>query len=55
MINDLAAPVKTLLGAYGTHTIVNDNRLVNILCYYHFPNDTYSDKYIYMLMAKKPN
>jgi hypothetical protein len=39
MINDLAAPVKTLLGAYGTQTIVNDNRLLNLLKYY-FPNDT---------------
>jgi hypothetical protein len=39
MINDLAAPVKTLLGAYGTQTIVNDNRLLNLMKY-HFPNDT---------------
>ena len=39
MINDLAAPVKTLLGAYGTQTIVNDNRLLNLMKY-HFPKDT---------------
>ncbi|MEJ0103009.1 MAG: hypothetical protein WDO19_10815 [Bacteroidota bacterium] len=26
-VNDLAAPVKTLLGAYGTQTSVNDFRL----------------------------
>jgi len=39
MINDLAAPVKTLLGAYGTQTIVNDNRLMNLMKY-HFPRDT---------------
>ena len=39
MINDLAAPVKTLLGAYGTQTTVNDNRLLNLMKY-HFPNDT---------------
>jgi len=39
MTNDLAAPVKTLLGAYGTQTIVNDNRLLNLMRY-HFPDDT---------------
>ena len=39
MINDLAAPVKTLLGAYGTQTAVNDNRLLNLMKY-NFPNDT---------------
>jgi len=39
MINDLAAPVKTLLGAYGTQTTVNDNRLMNLMKY-NFPNDT---------------
>jgi hypothetical protein len=31
LINDLAAPVKTLIGAYGTQTIVNDLRLWNQL------------------------
>ena len=31
LINDLAAPVKTLVGAYGTQTIVNDLRLWNQL------------------------
>ncbi|MBK8609963.1 MAG: hypothetical protein IPL84_08445 [Chitinophagaceae bacterium] len=31
LINDLAAPVKTLIGAYGTQTIVNDRRLWNQL------------------------
>lgn len=39
IINDLAAPVKTLLGAYGTQTIVNDNRLLNLMKF-HFPKDT---------------
>jgi hypothetical protein len=39
LINDLAAPAKTLLGAYGTQTTVNDNRLRNLMKY-HFPNDT---------------
>jgi hypothetical protein len=39
MINDLAAPVKTLLGAYGTQTTVNDNRLMNLMKY-NFPSDT---------------
>ena len=39
MINDLAAPIKTLLGAYGTQTTVNDNRMLNLMKY-HFPNDT---------------
>jgi len=31
LINDLAAPVKTLVGAYGTQTIINDKRLSNFL------------------------
>jgi hypothetical protein len=31
LINDLAAPVKTLVGAYGTQTVVNDQRLGNQL------------------------
>jgi hypothetical protein len=31
LVNDLAAPVKTLIGAYGTQTIVNDQRLWNQL------------------------
>lgn len=31
LVNDLAAPVKTLVGAYGTQTIVNDQRLFNQL------------------------
>jgi len=39
MINDLAAPAKTLLGAYGTQTTVNDYRLMNLMKY-NFPNDT---------------
>ena len=39
MINDLAAPIKTLLGAYGTQTTVNDNRLMNLMKM-NFPNDT---------------
>jgi len=39
MVNDLAAPVKTLLGAYGTQTTINDYRLMNLMKY-NFPNDT---------------
>ena len=31
LVNDLAAPVKTLIGAYGTQTVVNDKRLWNQL------------------------
>jgi predicted acylesterase/phospholipase RssA len=31
LVNDLAAPVKTLVGAYGTQTIVNDERLRNMM------------------------
>jgi hypothetical protein len=31
LVNDLASPVKTLIGAYGTQTIVNDQRLFNQL------------------------
>ena len=31
LINDLAAPVKTLVGAYGTQTIINDTRLGNFM------------------------
>ncbi len=37
LVNDLAAPVKTLIGAYGTQTIVNDERLWNLM------NNTYGD------------
>jgi len=31
LVNDLAAPVKTLVGAYGTQTVVNDERLWNLM------------------------
>ena len=31
LVNDLAAPVKTLIGAYGTQTIINDERLKNFM------------------------
>ncbi len=31
LVNDLATPVKTLIGAYGTQTLVNDHRLLNQL------------------------
>lgn len=37
LINDLAAPVKTLYGAYGTQTVVNDLRLKK------FMQDWYND------------
>ena len=37
LVNDLAAPVKTLYGAYGTQTVVNDLRLKK------FMQDWYSD------------
>lgn len=39
LINDLAAPVKTLLGAYGTQTTVNDIRLINLMKY-NFQTDS---------------
>jgi hypothetical protein len=39
LINDLVAPIKTLMGSYGTQTAVNDNRLMNLLNF-HFPGDT---------------
>jgi predicted acylesterase/phospholipase RssA len=41
LMNDLAAPFKTLLGAYGTQTSVNDLRLKN------FVNSLYNDKLHY--------
>ena len=31
IINDLAAPLKTLMGAYGSQTAVNDRRLQNYI------------------------
>ena len=31
LTNDLAAPVKTLIGAYGTQTAINDERLKNFM------------------------
>jgi len=31
LVNDLAAPVKTLMGAYGSQTTVNDERLRNFM------------------------
>jgi hypothetical protein len=30
-VNDLAAPIKTLMGAYGVQTSINDSRLKNYL------------------------
>jgi len=41
LINDLAAPVKTLIGAYGTQTIVNDRRLWNQLRVMYTDRDHY--------------
>jgi hypothetical protein len=31
LTNDLAAPIKTLVGSYGTQTSVNDSRLENYM------------------------
>ena len=31
IVNDLAAPLKTLMGAYGSQTAVNDRRLQNYM------------------------
>jgi hypothetical protein len=41
LINDLAAPVKTLVGAYGTQTVVNDRRLWNQLRVMYADRDHY--------------
>jgi hypothetical protein len=41
LVNDLAAPVKTLIGAYGTQTIVNDRRLWNQLRVLYSDKDHY--------------
>jgi hypothetical protein len=30
-VNDLAAPIKTIMGAYGVQTSINDSRLKNYL------------------------
>lgn len=38
LVNDLVAPIKTLMGSYSTQTAVNDNRLMNLLNY-HFPGE----------------
>lgn len=43
LVNDLAAPVKTLVGAYGTQTIVNDQRLWNQLKII-YPNEEHYKK-----------
>jgi hypothetical protein len=43
-----------LLGAYGTQTIVNDNRLLNLMKY-HFPNDTLYRKINLYDDGKNPN
>ncbi len=49
LINDLAAPVKTLIGAYGTQTSVNDLRLKKYI------NDLYKDSthYRYLSLYKE--
>lgn len=41
LVNDLAAPIKTLMGAYGTQTIVNDRRLVNYMTHTYLNKDHY--------------
>jgi predicted acylesterase/phospholipase RssA len=41
LTNDLAAPVKTLYGAYGTQTVVNDLRLVKFISDWYNNNDHY--------------
>lgn len=41
LVNDLAAPVKTLVGAYGTQTVVNDRRLWNQLRVMYSDRDHY--------------
>jgi hypothetical protein len=54
MINDLAAPIKTLLGAYGTQTIVNDYRLLNLMKI-SFPKDTLYRKINLYEEGENPN
>jgi hypothetical protein len=41
LVNDLAAPIKTLMGAYGTQTAVNDRRLVNYMTHNYLNGDHY--------------
>ena len=41
LVNDLAAPIKTLMGSYGSQTTVNDERLRN------FMKNTYNDNQHY--------
>ena len=41
LVNDLAAPIKTLMGAYGTQTAVNDRRLVNFMTHNYLNNAHY--------------
>jgi hypothetical protein len=55
VVNDLAAPVKTLIGAYGTQTSVNDLRLKRyIKNIYQAPTDTTYYKLISLYKENDP-
>jgi predicted acylesterase/phospholipase RssA len=47
LINDLAAPLKTLMGGYGSQTAVNDKRLKNYMRRLYRNNDHYIDINLY--------
>ncbi len=48
LMNDLAAPFKTLLGAYGTQTSVNDLRLKNLMKNIYNDNTHYNKISLYI-------
>ena len=49
LTNDLAAPLKTLMGAYGSQTAVNDSRLQNYMKGLYSNNSHYIDVNLYRL------
>jgi hypothetical protein len=47
LLNDLAAPLKTLFGAYGTQTVVNDLRLKKFMHDWYGDNNHYREFNLY--------
>lgn len=47
MTNDLLAPIKTLLGSYGTQTTINDQRLKNFLFMLYKNDSSYTNIDLY--------
>jgi len=47
MTNDLLAPIKTLLGSYGTQTTINDQRLKNFLFMLYKNDSNYTNIDLY--------